>query len=354
MHLVAYTDAESFGGAEQSLATLLAFLDARIRVTVLGTRRSIVEAIAAGRAGASSKVVPAVRAKWDLRAILSHIAALRALRADVCHINLRTPYACQYGLLAAILARGVRTVAVEHLMLHTESPFRRWLKRRTSSRLAAHVAVSERMARLVEEDAALPRGSIGVIRNGVPGHSAGAAAQRLAPGPVIGSVGRLDPQKGFDVLIDALSLLEGVTGVVVGDGDERAALERRAEQAGVADRFILTGWTSTVADLLRGFDLFVLASRYEGVPLVLLEAMEAELAVVATDVGGIAEAVTPEKTGLLVPPEDPPALAAAIRRLLDDQQLLHRLGRRGREVWAAEFTAPLMAAAYERVYRGTH
>jgi glycosyltransferase involved in cell wall biosynthesis len=191
-----------------------------------------------------------------------------------------------------------------------------------------------------------------VIRNGVPAHSPETAAERPALGPVVGSVGRLDRQKGFDVLIDALALLEGVTGVVVGEGAERAALMRRAEEAGVADRLILTGWISTVANLLRGFDLFVLASRNEGLPLVVLEAMEAGLAVVATDVGGVAEAVAAEETGLLVPPEDPPALAAAIRRLLDDQELRRRMGRRGREAWAAEFTAPLMVAAYEGIYRG--
>jgi hypothetical protein len=131
-HLVAYTDASTFGGAEQCLATVLALLDPEIRVTVLGTSGPIVAEVAGRRSGASSVVVPAVPRKWHLRAILAHIRTMRNLRPDVCHVNLRTPYACQYGLLAAILTPGVRTVAVEHLPLQAGSRLLRGLKRLTS------------------------------------------------------------------------------------------------------------------------------------------------------------------------------------------------------------------------------
>jgi len=352
LHLVAYTDASRFGGAEQCLATVLALLDPDIRVTVLGTCGPIVAQVAEQRPGASSRVVPAVVRKWHLRPILAHIRTMRNLRPDVCHVNLRTPYACQYGLLATTLTPGVRTVAVEHLPLHTDSPFRRWLKKRTSSRLAAHVAVSDSTARAVEADAGLEAGSISVIRNGVPAEPDGTAGERLAAGPVVGSTGRIDSQKGFDLLVDALALLPAVTAVIVGDGAERGALEQRAERAGVGDRLIITGWTDRVATLLRGFDVFVLASRFEGLPLSVLEAMEAGLPVVATSVGGVSEAVADGETGLLVPPEDPVSLAAGVRKLLADEELRRRLGRRGREVWAAEFDAARMAEAYERLYRG--
>jgi glycosyltransferase involved in cell wall biosynthesis len=351
VHLVAYTDAESFGGAEQSLGTLLAHLDRHTQVTVLGTTRRIVEAIAAKRPGSRAVTLPAVRGKWDVGRIARHVVRMRGLRPDVCHVNLRTPYACQYGLLGALLTPRVRTVAVEHLMLATRSSFRRRLKRWTSSRLDAHVAVSERTARQVEGDAGLPNGSVTVIHNGVP---AGATEppEPLAQGQVIGSAGRLDRQKGFDVLVDALALLDGITAVVAGEGAERAALEQRAREAGVADRFLLPGSTEDVPQLLRALDVFVLPSRFEGLPLVLLEAMEAGVAIVAADVGGVAEAVVDGETALLVPPDDPDALAAAIRTLLENPELRGRLGRSAHERWQDEFDVPVMVAAYERVYRG--
>jgi glycosyltransferase involved in cell wall biosynthesis len=352
VNLVAYTDAESFGGAERSLATLLSHLERHAQVTVVGTTAPVLEAIAAERPGTRVIAFPPVRGKWDLLRIARHVAGLRALRPDVCHVNLRTPYACQYGLLAVILTPRVRLVAVEHLMLETSSPFRRRLKRWTSARLDAHVAVSEHTARLVERDAGLPEGSVSVIHNGVRGHATETPAEQPAPRPVIGSAGRLDRQKGFDVLIEALVLLDGVSAVVAGGGGERAALERLAREAGVAERFHLAGPTEEVPQLLRGLDVFVLSSRFEGLPLVLLEAMEAGLPIVATDVGGVAEAVTAGETALLVPPDDAPALAEAIRTLLEDPELRSRLGRRAHERWQAKFDVPVMVAAYERVYRG--
>ena len=352
LHLVAYTDASTFGGAERCLATVLELLDSDIGVTVVGTSGPIVAEVAKRRSGARSVIVPAVPRKWHLRAIVAHSRAMRNLRPDVCHVNLRTPYACQYGLLAAALTPGARVVAVEHLPLHTDSPFRRWLKKATSRRLAAHIAVSDSTARAVEADAGLETGSITVIRNGVPEQPDGTSRERLASGPVVGSTGRIDHQKGIDLLVDALTLLPAATVVIVGDGAERVALEQRAERAGVGDRLIVTGWTDRVATLLRGFDVFVLASRFEGLPLGVLEAMEAGLPVVATNVGGVSEAVANGETGLLVPPEDPVSLAAGVGKLLADEELRRRLGRRGREVWAADFDAARMAEAYERLYRG--
>ena len=94
----------------------------------------------------------------------------------------------------------------------------------------------------------------------------------------------------------------------------------------------------------------MLPSRYEGLPLAVLDAMLAELPVVAADVGSVREAVEDGSTGLLVPPDDPHALAAALRRVLDDPQLGHALGRRARAVALERFTARAMARRYEALY----
>ena len=352
MHLVAYTDADSFGGAERALATLLAHIDPATRVTVVGTTRAIVEAVAAERPGARAKVLRPVVAPWDVLGFGRHVMAFWTLRPHVLQINLRTPYACVGGLLAAMLIPRTRRVAVEHLMLEGRSRLRHRLKRWTSRRLFAHVAVSEATARLVEGDARLEADSIVVVHNGVPAAGRVAAPERAVSGDIVGSIGRLEPQKGFDVLIDALARLPRVSAVVAGEGPQRDALERRARAEGIAERFLLPGWTNDVGRLLRGFDVFVLASRFEGLPLTLLEAMEAGLPIVATGVGGVGEAVADGETALVVPPEDPIALAAAIEALLADRELARRLGAAARERWRKAFDLPIMVAAYERIYRG--
>jgi glycosyltransferase involved in cell wall biosynthesis len=343
LHVAAYTDASAFGGAERCLATILAGLASDIAVTVVGTSADVVDEVVRERPGARAFVLSPVKTKRDFGPILEHVKAMRRLGADVVHINLRTPYSCQYGLFAALLARGSRVVAVEHLPLHSESATKRWFKRRTSRRLSGHVAVGEGAAREVERDAGLAPGSIAVIRNGVPAQPERAVAEQFGPSPVVGGAGRLDKQKGFDILVDALELLPVVTAVVVGDGPERGVLEARAAQRGVADRFVITGWRPVAAPLLRGFDVFALPSRFEGLPLVVLEAFEAGVPVVATDVGSVAEAVTPGETGLLVPPEDPAALA--------EDDLRRRLAAAGHEAWRDRFDAKRMVASYEELYR---
>ena len=135
--------------------------------------------------------------------------------------------------------------------------------------------------------------------------------------PLLGSIGRLSAQKGMDVLIRALASpgcpaecrLE-----IVGEGDERGALEELATDLGVGDRVALLGQRAGVADCLRRWDLFVGAPRYEGAPLALLEAIGAGLPVVTTDVAGTRRVL--EGDGRIVPVDDPAALAAAVAETL--------------------------------------
>jgi glycosyltransferase involved in cell wall biosynthesis len=349
VRLLAYTDATSFGGAEASLGNLLAALRSGIEITVLGTDAAVVDAIASQRPATRTRLVPAVRDKFDLAAIARHLRALRELRPDICQINLRTPNSSQYGMLAALSTRGVKVVAVEHLPMPTRSALRRWVKRQLSRRLSAHVAVGLRAARLVEEDAGLPAESIRTIYNGVP-DSALVPLPRLAQGPVIGSLGRLDHQKGYDVLIEALALLPEASGVLVGDGPDREQLKQLARARSDADRLVVTGWSSEARRYLGGFDVFVLPSRYEGFPLAIIEAMLAGLPVVATDVGSVSECVQDGETGIVVPPDDRDALVDALRHLLHSVEFRQRLGASGRKRAESSFTAESMARSYEQLY----
>src|SRR5438093_1234145 len=164
------------------------------------------------------------------------------------------------------------------------------------------------------------------------------------------AVGVVVPQKGFAVLLGAFAGLDApeVDLLIAGDGPERRRLEALRERLGLGARVHLLGAMdrATVASLYRGARLVACPSRWEGLPLVCLEAMASGRAVVASRVDGIPDAVSDGETGLLVAPEDPVALAAALRALLEDAPRRDRLGARGRALVCAELTRPSAAERY--------
>ena len=312
---------------------------------------AVAEGVAGGCDAADITLVEPPSRFYDAGAVRAHRRALKQSRPELCIVNLRTPYAALHGTVAALLVPRLRVVAVEHSSLPSRSRAARLLKRITSRRLAAHIAVSERTAGTIAADAGPPSGRITIVPNGVP-EPAGGTTELGLRSPVVGAVGRLDHLKGFDVLIDALAELPGVTAVIAGDGPAREALVQRARERSVADRFRVLGWQQEIGPFVRSLDVFVLPSRLEGMSLALLEAMAARAAVVATDVGGTREAIASGETGLLVPPDDAPALAAAVRQLLDNEHLRERIGARAREVWLARFTEQRMQESYVDILTG--
>jgi len=349
IRLVAYTNAETLGGAERCLTTILAGLPQAFRTTVVATNEVVAESVANGCLAKEFTLVQPARRFWDERAVAAHRRVLKRLDPHVCVINLHTPYSAPHATLAAVLIPGLKVVAIEHLPLPSRSRAAHWLKRTTSRRLAGHVAVSPQTAEAIASEAGLTRGTLFVVPNGVSKPAAGSTDLGL-PRPIVGGLGRLVHQKGFDVLIDALAILPGVSAVVAGDGPECDALLQRARDRSVADRFVVVPWTSDIGPFLRSLDVFVLPSRYEGLPLVLLEAMATGAPVVAADVGAVSEAIVPGESGLLVPPDDAPALAAGIGQLLGDQKARERLGSRARETWRSQFTAERMQESYVHLF----
>jgi glycosyltransferase involved in cell wall biosynthesis len=350
MRLVMYTDTKELGGADLSLMHLLGNLEPEIEAAVVGATRPILERIAAARSETQAVVVPRPRNDHDWRNLAAHVSALRTLRPDVLHLSLASPWSCQYAVAAAALLRRPRVVAVYQLPVPPVNTRQRWAKRITSRAVDSHVGVGVRTSREVEELIGLHAGSVRTIHNGVPDVDA-EAAPRLTTGPIVGAVGRLAFQKGFDLLLRAMRDVTNATLVLIGDGEDRGQLQELARRLGVADRTIWAGWSDDVRAHVRSFDVFVLPSRFEGFPLAVLEALLAEKPVVATDVGSVGEAVITGETGLLVPPDDADALAAAIRQLLGDDQLRHRMGARGRRLVLSRFTAAHMARSFSELYR---
>lgn len=170
-------------------------------------------------------------------------------------------------------------------------------------------------------------------------------------GPVLGWVGRLSREKGLDVLVRALPRLsrDDVSLAIVGDGPQREPVEALARELGVAHRLDWCGRVPDAAPLFRAFDLFVLSSRTEGTPMVVFEAMAAGVPVVATRVGGVPDQMS-TRTGYLVPPEDPVALAHILDESLGSEAESLRRATAARERLEGDFGADDWTASYRALY----
>ncbi|MDR0520230.1 MAG: glycosyltransferase [Planctomycetaceae bacterium] len=152
---------------------------------------------------------------------------------------------------------------------------------------------------------------------------------------ILGAAGRLSPEKGFDLLIAATERLikKGLpVGLVIfGDGILREPLQKQIDNLGIGSSVSLAGFTDQLDKFMFHFDVFVQSSHTEGMPSVLLEAMSAKTAVVATSVGGTGELVTDGETGILVPPNDVSALANALQKVLEEDRFRRKIGAAGRQ-----------------------
>lgn len=177
--------------------------------------------------------------------------------------------------------------------------------------------------------------------------------------PVIGMIGNIEHRKGYDILIRAAARLVSefpeVTFLVVGadkspDGQELLRLQTLAGALGVAAHVIFTGPRDDIPEILAAIDIFVLCSRREGLSLAMTEAMAAGKPVVVTPVGGMAEAVEPGRNGILIPPEDPEALAEGLRYLLANPNWARQMGQYGQTIAAQRFNISALVQRTEAVY----
>ena len=175
----------------------------------------------------------------------------------------------------------------------------------------------------------------------------------LPPGArLVLALGRLHRNKAFDVLIRALAGVPDAVLVIAGEGPERAALEALARQVGVASRVRMPGWSDDPRALLAAADLLVCPSRHEPLGNVVIEAFSARLPVVAASAAGPVELIDSGEDGILVPPEDVPALASAIGAVLGDAALAARLAAGGRRKFEARFARVPVLARWDAVLSG--
>jgi glycosyltransferase involved in cell wall biosynthesis len=254
--------------------------------------------------------VPAPR---DVDPLLAWRVRRAARGADLVHTHL--VHADVYGALGAR-----RLVSTKH----NDDPFRagafRFVERALARRAARVIAITNSLARFQVERVGLPAGKVEVIHYGLDELPEAWGTNPPDPVPpdarVLLCVCRLEPQKGVDVAIRAMAGVTGAHLVVLGEGPQRRALEQLARELDVP--VYLPGRVPDVAAWLRRASALVHPVRWEGFGLALLEAMLASLPVVATNVSSIPEIVVDGETGLLVSPDDPAALAAAVNRVLQE------------------------------------
>jgi glycosyltransferase involved in cell wall biosynthesis len=240
--------------------------------------------------------------------------------------------------------------------------FRQFFDRRYARRFTKFVCVSQSVADHAADIGKLPREKLVVICNGIDlaareqansidWTTLGVQSQRR----VLLFVGRLDHQKGANLLIDAASQLlphwPEYDLVLVGEGSERTKLETQVARRGLASRIHFAGWRPDVASCLAAAELVVLPSRYEGMSNVLLEAMAAGKPVVATIVEGVAEVLGPLTQQQTCAAESAPALANAIDQLLRDPRALSTLGEANRARVAEHFSIAAMLKKYADLYK---
>jgi glycosyltransferase involved in cell wall biosynthesis len=281
-----------------------------------------------------------------------HRSTFARLRPDVLQFNLSMVSSCQWAIFAATTIPRTRIVVVENSPTATWSQGSRWLKRLTARRLAAHIAVGDRTARLIEDDAGLRPNSIGTLYHGAP--DVGHEAVDRPTEPTLLTIARHDPVKGIDVLLDAMVHVDPPTRlVVIGEGTETERLLDQRRRLRLDDRVELRTcpWDRRAADVMWAFDGFVLPSRVEGFPVTVIEAMLAGLPVVATDVGSVDEAVIPGETGWIVPSEDPAALALAMNELVGDLDRATAMGHAARDIAVSRFSVDATVRSYLDLYR---
>jgi len=288
---------------------------------------------------------PAPRVVVELRSLI------RRLRPDVVHVTDVWPAA-----QVAARAAGIRRLFVTH---HTPELV-------TNDNLAGRVvrrlgwAMRPQVIYTSETDRTNDARSLRthVVYYGIDLERFSNARPALElDGAVVGDVARLVPQKGLDVLIQAAPLVleryPDTRFVVAGDGPARSDLERQITDAGLEDRFVLTGHRTDVPELLASFDIFVLPSRFEGLCYAVIEAQAAGLPIVATPVGGVPENVIDGETGILCEVDDPESLAAAVIALLDRPDERRRLGDAGRRRAHERYARSRMVAETIALYGET-
>ena len=281
---------------------------------------------------------------------------VRKERIRIVHTHL--VHASMAGRIAAKLAGVNYIVTTRHYAYyHKRRGLAKWLERKTGVFNDSFIAISDAVKRYLVRSEKYRPGRIQVLYNAVDLELFDPVHRRSDSRPLIGSVGRLHPSKGYDTLLssmpDVLKAFPAARLMIAGGGKERGRLEEICSQLDISDKVIFLGrrTPAEVRGFLKQINLFALASNWEGFGLAVVEAMASGLPVVATQVGGLAEIVDEGRTGFLVPRGESGLLAEKIILLLKNPSLSLQMGREGRKRVETLFSLDTMMAKLETMYR---
>jgi glycosyltransferase involved in cell wall biosynthesis len=302
--------------------------------------------------------------RWSLLHPGALISMLRTIAPDVVHSHTGVWFK------AARAARAASVGAVVHTEHGRPDPVPladRLIDNAASRWTDRVIAVSAPLAEVLRTQVVHDPSVVQIITNGVdverfrPVEDQDAARRSLnlpSDAAVIGSVGRLEPIKNYQLALRALSRLGEITGgaqrpvlVLAGDGSERARLDALARELGVDDRLKFLGWRNDADHLYRCFDVFTLPSLSEGTSISLLESISSGVCPAVTDVGGNRAVLGPDLSSLLVPSNDVEGLAKLWQRLLSDPTARTQMGRLARKRVVEQFSAHLMVERHVTLYR---
>jgi len=371
-HLI--TKLEWGGAQENTLATVRGLSKDRFDPVLIAGAGGMLDPAAASIPGIRflrvDSLVREIRPAADLRALSELTSILREEKRRAAGFPLVVH---THSSKAGILGRAAARRAGADLVLHSihgfgfhdgQGPIRRGLfvglERMASRWTDAFIAVSEENIRLGVRERIFPRERCRLIRSGFEtrrylsgARDAGRRSLDLPPGvPVVGTVAVFKPQKApldfVEVARRVSAACPGTWFVMVGDGEMRSAAERAVEAASLSDRFVFAGWRAEIPDLLRAFDVFLLTSRWEGLPKVVPQALIAGVPVVATAVDGTREIVEDGRDGFLCPPGDFAGLSDRVIRILSGSARIDPGFKRDRLL--REFDQEEMVRAQERLY----
>jgi glycosyltransferase involved in cell wall biosynthesis len=355
------------GGVEEVVLALIRRLDPSEFRLALAAPQPLLDAFAPDLTGVTLDTQAVEAESWRRRDEVGKLSAFIArVRPHIVNAHLFRSTA-----VAAPLARwhGARVVET----YHGREGWRRGLIGRSfvADRLVSRlvdrvIAVSEAARAFLITSKGYEARKIVVVPNGrdlsvfCPG--AGGQAVRKELGidrttPLVGVVGRLEEQKGHVYLLEGWSAVlaefPDARLLVVGEGTLRSMLERRVKELGIAHSVLFAGFRADVPRVLDALDVLALPSLYEGMPLTAIEGSAMAKPIVATAVDGTPEVIREGRTGRLVPPREPAALARALRALLADPAAAQRMGCAGRDFVLNRFDLMRQVDATARVYRET-
>jgi len=361
IHVLQATFGMDIGGMERVIADLCRYVDPdRFRFTIccLSVRGKLADEVEADGVPVIYCENQARLGKYLRGVELGRI--MREHKVDILHTHNTTAFID--GLIGARLAGVPVTVHTDHCKNYPIE--RRWMVlENIASRLVDKVvAVSHHTRGELMEFEKMAADKVTVIHNGINPRPHAALSpevlrREFGIGPesfVIGTVGRLEAQKGLDLLLRSIPAVIAAAPqarfILVGGGTREAELKALSRSLGIEDHVVFTGWRTDAIALMKRFDCFVQSSNFEGMPMVLLEAMSLAKPIVATAVGGVPEVIEHEHTGLLIKSREEQELSQTLLRLVTNPDLTRHFGMNGRARYEQRFTAEAMASTYQQLY----